>query len=136
MDTVRILEQSDTVAVVGFSADPAKSAHSIPVSLKRSGYRVVPVNPNCTEVAGERSYPSLRDVPHPIDLVVVFRPAEEAPGIARQAVEVGAKALWLQSGLRSPEARRIATEAGLGYVEDRCTAVERSVHGIRKLRSG
>jgi pyruvate/2-oxoglutarate dehydrogenase complex dihydrolipoamide acyltransferase (E2) component len=81
---------------------------------------------------GGAPYRSLAEVPEPVDLVDVFRPSEEAPAIAEQAVAVGAKALWLQQGIRSPEARRIATEAGLDYVEDRCTGAERRWYGITK----
>lgn len=127
-----ILERSGTLAVVGLSADPSKPAHSVPASLQRSGFRVIPVNPTVGEVLGERSYPSLTEVAEEVDTVVVFRPPQDAPEIARQAVKIGAKALWLQSGIRSEEARRIATEGGLDYVEDRCTAVERSLHRISK----
>ncbi len=131
-DPAEILERSRTIAVVGMSTDPAKAAYSVPAELQAAGFRIVPVNPNATEILGETAYASLADVPDPIDVVEVFRPAEEAPGVARQAVEIGAKAVWLQEGIRSAEARRIAKEAGLDYVEDRCMGVERSLRGIVK----
>ncbi|MFO7180749.1 MAG: CoA-binding protein [Pseudomonadota bacterium] len=133
MDTAeRILREYDTIAVVGMSQDPNKAAHAVPRVLRAAGFRVVPVNPHATEILGERAYPRLEDVPVPVDLVLVFRPSREAEGIARSAVAIGAKALWLQLGIRSDAARRIAEEAGLRYVEDHCAAVERAIHDIRK----
>lgn len=91
--------------------------------LQRVGYRCIPVNPNADEVLGERSYPSLADLPEPVDLVDVFRRAEYCADVAREAAAIGAPALWLQLGLRSDEARDVAEEAGMEYVEDACTAV-------------
>ena len=91
--------------------------------LQRAGYRCIPVNPNADEVLGERCYPSLADVPESVDLVDVFRRAEYCAGVAREAAATGAPALWLQLGLRSAEARDVAEEAGMEYVEDACTAV-------------
>jgi predicted CoA-binding protein len=91
--------------------------------LQRAGYRCIPVNPNADEVLGERCYPSLADVPEPVDLVDVFRRAEYCAGVAREAAAAGAPALWLQLGLRSAEARDVAETAGMEYVEDACTAV-------------
>lgn len=131
-DPKGVLERSSTVAVVGCSTDPGKAAHRIPRQLQEAGFRVIPVNPNAREILGERAYATLAEIPEPVDLVDVFRPAEEAPGIAEQAVAIGATALWLQLGITSPGARRIATEAGLEYVEDRCTGAERRWHGITK----
>lgn len=119
-----ILSRSRRIAVVGCSASPGKDAHEVPRFLLERGFDVQPVNPTAGEVFGRKAYKSLAEVPGPIDLVNVFRPAEEAPSIARQAVQAGAKALWLQLGIRSPEAKRIAEEAGLAYVEDRCTRTE------------
>jgi predicted CoA-binding protein len=127
-----ILERARTIAVVGASRDPGKAGGSVPVGLQRRGFRIIPINPYADELFGERVYRSLRDVPGKIDLVDVFRPAAEAPEIARQAAEVGAIALWLQLDIRSEEARRIAEAAGLDYVEDECTAVVSSLYQIRK----
>jgi predicted CoA-binding protein len=115
-----ILAQAKTIAVVGASADPSKPAHSIPRYLQRQGYRIVPVNPRGGELLGEPVARSLAEVDGPIDVVEVFRPAEEAPRIAREAVEVGAKVLWLQLGIVSQEARQLAEAAGLTVVMDRC----------------
>jgi predicted CoA-binding protein len=131
-ETERILREATTIAVVGLSRDPAKAAHSVPRALQAFGFRVIPVNPYADELLGERSYPSLAEVPDEVDVVDVFRPSDDAPAIARAAVEHGAKALWLQLGLHSDEARRIAEAGGLAYVEDRCIAVERAKHGIRR----
>ncbi len=127
-----VLERAKTIAVVGASRDPAKAAGSVPVGLQRRGFRIIPINPYANELFGERVYRSLLDVPHEIDLVDVFRPSDEAPGIARQAVAVGAKALWLQQDLVSDEARKIAEAAGLDYIEDECTAVVSSLYRISK----
>ncbi|MDQ2644247.1 MAG: CoA-binding protein [Myxococcota bacterium] len=130
----RLLRTYRTIAVVGMSRDPAKAAHGVPVTLAKAGFDVIPVNPGAPSIAGLDAYPTLAAVPRPIELVLVFRPSELAAGIAREAVAVGAKALWLQQGLFSDEARAIAEAAGLEYVEDRCAAVERALHQITKSR--
>jgi uncharacterized protein len=127
-----ILERATTIAVVGASRDPNKAGGSVPAGLQRRGFRIIPINPFADELFGERAYRSLSEVPVKIDIVDVFRPASDAPEIARQAVAVGAKALWLQLDIRSEEARRIAEAAGLDYVEDECTAVVSSLNRIRK----
>ncbi len=125
----RILTAYDDITVVGASAAPAKAAHYVPAYMQRHGWRIIPVNPHADVILGERVYRRLRDVPGQIGLVDVFRPPGEAPDIARQAVAAGASALWLQLGIASPEARAIAGEAGLLYVEDRCLIIEQ-----RRLR--
>ena len=127
-----ILEASTVIAVVGASRDPNKAGGSVPFGLQRRGFRIIPINPYADTLFGERLYRTLAEVPEKIDLVDVFRPAGEAADIARQAVAVGARALWLQLDIRSDEARRIAEEAGLDYVEDECTAVTSSLHRIKK----
>jgi uncharacterized protein len=127
-----ILERATTIAVVGASRDPDKAGGSVPVGLQQRGFRIIPINPFADTLFGERVYRSLSEVPVKIDLVDVFRPAEDAPEIARQAVAVGAGALWLQLDIRSPEARRIAEAGGLDFVEDECTAVVSSLYRIRK----
>jgi predicted CoA-binding protein len=119
-----ILEYAKTVAVVGASRDPGKPSGKIPYVLQHRGFRIVPVNPNAEGVLGETTYASLLDIKEPVDVVDVFRPAAEAPGIARQAVAIGVKALWLQLGIVSEEARSIAEAAGLDYVEDLCMGRE------------
>jgi predicted CoA-binding protein len=118
------LEKYRTIAVVGLSSNPLRGSYFVAYYLKRHGYRIIPVNPNETEVLGEKSYPSLLDVPEPIDVVDVFRAPEYVPEIAEQAVKVGAKVLWLQFGVISPEAAEIAEQGGLKVVMDRCMKVE------------
>jgi hypothetical protein len=121
MDELRtIYEETKTIAVVGASGDPTKAAHTIPRYLQREGFRIIPVNPKGGEILGEKVYEGLEDVPEPIDVVDVFRPSEETPAVARDAVKVGAKVLWLQEGISSDEAERIASEGGLKVVMDRC----------------
>ena len=115
-----IYEQTRTIAVVGASNNPTKPANSIPRYLQGEGFRIIPVNPREDQVLGERAYPSLADIPDPVDVVDVFRPGEEAPEIAREAAKIGAKVLWLQQGIESAEAGNIAKESGLRFVSNRC----------------
>ncbi|HEX6499632.1 MAG TPA: CoA-binding protein [Micromonosporaceae bacterium] len=128
----RILADANVIAVVGASRDPGKPAHSVPAQLKRYGWRVIPVNPHADEIWGEKVYRSLADIPEPVDLVNVFRPAADAPQVAREAVAIGAKAIWLQQDIVSAEARAVAEQAGLAYVEDNCTAVIRALYQLDK----
>lgn len=132
MNIRNILETATTVATVGASRDPSKAAGGVPLDLIELGFKVIPVNPTVTELFGEEAYPSLLDIEEPIDVVQVFRPSEEAPEIARQAVQMGAKVLWLQLGITSFEARRIAEDAGLIFVEDRCMSIESRRFDITK----
>lgn len=115
-----IYRDTRTIAVVGASADGSKAAHRIPAYLQQQGYRIRPVNPRGGELFGEPVATSLSEVGGPVDVVDVFRPAEEAADIARQAVAIGAKVLWLQLGIADDEARRIAEDAGLTVVMDTC----------------
>ncbi len=133
-DLRAVLERARTVAVVGISSDPAKPSHRVPRQLQAAGFRIIPVHPSAEELLGEKAYHRLADIPEPIDVVEVFRPPEEAPGIAREAVAAGASALWLQLGLRSEEAREIAESAGLDYVEDHCMGIEQRRYRITKAR--
>jgi predicted CoA-binding protein len=119
-----ILRESQTIALVGASPNPDKPSHGVMRYLLSQGYRVIPVRPlDCDEVLGIPCVATLAEIDEPIDLVDVFRRPEHTPQHAREAVDAGAGALWLQLGIRSEEARRIATEGGLDYVEDLCTAV-------------
>lgn len=117
-----ILGDAKTIAVVGLSSNPFKDSFEIAEYLQRKGYRIIPVNPNETEVLGETAYPSLLDVPEnvQIDVVDVFRRAADTPPVAEQAVRVGAKVLWLQDGIVNDEARRIAEEGGLTVIMGVC----------------
>lgn len=125
-----IYRTAQTIAVVGASADPAKAAYRIPQYLQQQGYRIIPVNPRGGEILGEPVYSTLLDVREPIDVVDVFRPAVEAPEVARQASAIGAKVLWLQLGIVSDEARQIATEGGLQVVMDKCMGATHAVLGL------
>lgn len=126
----RILRRYDTITVVGASNDATKAAHSVPAYMQRHGWRIVPVNPRAEQILGERVYPTLADVPGDVGLVDVFRPSSATPDVARQAVAAGATALWLQLGIWSDEARAIAEDAGLLYVEDRCLLIEQQRLGL------
>jgi predicted CoA-binding protein len=132
-DPRQILEQATTVAVVGMSTDPEKAAHRIPMSLHEAGFKLYPVHPEADQIGGIDAHTYLTDLPEVPDVVEVFRPAEEAPDIAKLAAGIGAKALWLQKGVTSPEARSIAMNAGMDYVEDLCMGEERARHDITKL---
>ncbi len=130
---LRIYAESRAIAVVGASADASKAAHQVPRYLQRQGYRIVPVNPRGGELFGEPVFRSLAEVDVPVDVVEVFRPAQEAPEIARQAIAIGAKALWLQLGIVSEEARQVAEAAGLTVVMNRCMG---ATHGLLGLGVG
>jgi len=116
----RILNECRTIAVVGLSSKSTRPSHGVAAFMRRAGYRVIPVNPNETEVFGEKSFPSLAEVPEKIDLVDVFRRSEEAGAVVDQAIAVGAKAVWLQEGVIDNAAAQRALDAGLLVVMDRC----------------
>ncbi len=119
-----ILKSCRTLAVVGLSSNPHRASHGVSRYLQREGYRIIPVNPNETEVLGERAWPSLMDVPEPFDCVVVFRRPEHVPEIVEQAIRKGARAVWMQQGITHPQAAARARKAGLLVAEDRCMMVE------------
>jgi predicted CoA-binding protein len=116
--------QAKRIAIVGMSGDPLRPSHGIGGYLKAHGYEVIPVNPTHEMVMGLKCYARLADVPGEIDLVNVFRRSEFCADVARQAADAGAKGIWLQSGIRNDEARRIATAAGMDFIQDRCIMVE------------
>ncbi len=117
-----LLGEARTIAVVGLSSKPDRPSNDVSAYLQEHGFRIVPVNPNETEVLGERAYPSLLDIPAdlPIDVVDVFRRAEDTPQVAADAVRIGAKVLWLQEGIVNEEAARIAADAGLEVIMGVC----------------
>lgn len=125
-----ILRDYRTITVVGASADRAKAANEVPAFMQARGWRIISVNPRGGTILGERAVATLADVDEPVGLVDVFRPADDAVEIARQAAAVGASALWLQLGIRSAQAREIAEAAGMRYVEDRCLIIEQRRTGI------
>jgi predicted CoA-binding protein len=134
LDELRsIYEQTETIAVVGASSDPRKAAHRIPRYLQSQGFRIIPVSPKGGEILGEHVYTTLSEVKEPIDVVDVFRPAEEAPRIARDAAAIGAKVLWLQTGIVSEEAEQVARDAGMRVVMDRCMG---QTHALVSLGPG
>jgi predicted CoA-binding protein len=126
----RIYAESRVIAVVGASPDPSKRAHVVPSYLQDQGYRIIPVNPHHDEVLGEVSYASLLDIPEPVDVVDVFRPGGEAAGIAESAAAIGAAVLWLQLGVVSETAARVAADAGMTFVSDLCMG---AMHAVLEL---
>jgi hypothetical protein len=120
----RILGQSRTIAMIGLSTNRQKASQFVATYLQYQGYQIVPVNPHADEILGQKSYPDLKSIPFPIDIVNVFRPAHACPGIAREAIEIGAKTLWLQLRIVSIEAAEIAEAGGLNVVMDRCIKME------------
>ncbi len=120
----RVLHTAKTVAVVGLSTNELRASYFVGYYLKRHGYQVIPVNPRETEILGETCYPSLRDVPVPVDIVNVFRAPDALPGIARESVAIGAGALWCQFGVINAEGARISTDGGVTVIMDRCIKVE------------
>ncbi len=120
----RTLHTAKTIAVVGLSKNELRASNFVGYYLKRHGYRMIPVNPRETEILGERSYPSLAEVPVPVDIVNVFRAPSALPQIARDAVAINAGALWCQFGVINEEGARIAEEGGLTVILDRCLKVE------------
>src|SRR5690349_13625364 len=124
MTIQRVLHQARTIAVVGLSANELRASHFVGYYLKRHGYRVIPVNPRETEILGEQSFARLADIPVPIDIVNVFRAPDALPDIARDAVAIGAGALWCQFGVINAEGAQIAEAGGVTVIMDRCLKVE------------
>jgi len=123
-ERLRILRHARSVALVGVSANPLRSSNFVATYLIRTPYRIYPVNPNYDEVLGLRCYRSLRELPEVPDIVDCFRRAEDLPAVVEEAIEVGAKVVWFQLGLRNDQAARRAREAGLVVVQDRCLKIE------------
>jgi hypothetical protein len=128
-----ILEHYKTLAVVGLSSKSSRPSHGVSAYMKAHGYRIIPVNPNETEVLGERAYPSLEAVPEPVEVVVVFRRAEYVRDVVESAIHKGAKVIWMQEGVFNREASLRAQEAGLTVIEDRCILKE---HATRFVTEG
>jgi predicted CoA-binding protein len=120
----QILRGTKTIAVVGLSSNPMRASYGVAEYLKTAGYRIIPVNPNETEVLGEKAYSRLEDIPVQVDIVDVFRRAEEVPAVAESAIRIGAKVLWMQLGIENGGAAEKARAAGLVAVEDACLLVE------------
>ncbi|HVP32287.1 MAG TPA: CoA-binding protein [Steroidobacteraceae bacterium] len=127
----RVLNSARTIAVVGLSGNPLRASHFVGFYLQRHGYRVIPVNPRESEILGERSFATLREVPLPVDIVDVFRAPAALPEIAADAVAIGAKCLWCQFGVINEEGARIAERGGLTVIMDRCIKVEHARYAGR-----
>jgi predicted CoA-binding protein len=126
----RMLSQCRTIAVVGLSPNPSRDSHRVAAYLLAQGFKVIPVNPKEETILGQKCYPSLTAIGQPLDMVNVFRASEHAPAVASEAAALGAKCLWLQEGVLSPEAEAIAQQAGLDYVQDSCLMVEHRRHVV------
>jgi predicted CoA-binding protein len=127
----RLLRETRTIAIVGLSTDPQRASWFVGSYLKNAGYTVIPVNPKAQEIIGEKSYPDLASIPVPVDMVEVFRPAAECLAVARQAVAIKAKSLWLQLRLVNIEAAEYAAKSGLAVILDRCVKMEHGrYHGL------
>lgn len=126
LERLRILTTSKTIAMVGLSPDPMRPSHFAAIYMQAEGYEIIGVNPRVAgqTILGQPVYASLSDIPHPVDIVDVFRKPEDCPPIAEESVKIGAKVLWLQLGVKSPEAEAIARAGGLEFVQDRCVKIE------------
>ncbi|HQR41145.1 MAG TPA: CoA-binding protein [Gemmatales bacterium] len=120
----QLLQSTRTIAVVGLSDKPDRPSHHVSAYMQAHGYRIIPVNPAITTVLGQRSYPTLLDIPEPVDMVDVFRQSDAVPAIVQDAIAIGAKSLWLQEGVVHEAAAAQAAEAGLAVVMDRCMLKE------------
>lgn len=120
----RVLKECRTIAVVGLSADWNRPSYFAAKYMQQRGYRIIPVNPKYLEILGEKCYPDLKSIPEKVDMVDVFRKPQDCAPIAREAVAIGAKVLWLQLGVTNEEARQIGEAAGLTVIEDRCVKIE------------
>ncbi len=127
----RVLHTAKTIAIVGLSDNELRASHFVGYYLKRHGYQVIPVNPRKTEILGQKCYPSLLDVPEPVDIVDVFRAPDALPGIAREAVKIHAGTLWCQFGVINAEGAQIAVDGGLTVIMDRCLKIEHARYAGR-----
>ena len=125
MNTIQeILEQSKVIAVVGLSPKPHRDSHEVAKYLQGNGYRIIPVYPRADSILGEKVYPDLKSIPDEVDVVDIFRKSQDVPPVVDEAIEIGAKAVWMQLGVVHEEAAAKARDAGLGVVMDRCMLVE------------
>jgi uncharacterized protein len=135
-DLIRIYQETQTIAVVGASADPGKLAHAIPAYLRELGYQMLPVSSQGGQIFGQPAYRSLAEIDVRVDVVDVFRPAAEAEQVAREAIAIGATVLWFQPGTHTEQAVRLATDAGLLVVIDRCMGVTHAQFGLEPRTAG
>lgn len=120
----RILKENHTIAIVGLSADWYRPSYFAAKYMQEHGFKIIPVNPKYTEILGEKCYPDLKSIPEKIDMVDVFRKSADCAPIAKEAVAIGAKVLWLQLGVENDEAKAIAESGGVEFVENRCVKIE------------
>ena len=120
----KILTDSRTIATVGFSNNPKKPGYYVPQYMMDKGYRVIPVNPSIQEILGQKAYPDLLSIPEPVDMVQIFRAPSEVPAVVEQAIQIGAKVIWMQIGAVNPQAAQRASDAGLAVVTDLCIMIE------------
>ena len=120
----KIMSEAKTIAVVGFSSKPTKAGYYVPAYLQERGYRIIPVNPNLSEGLGETAVPSLTAISEPVDLVLIFQRSENVPPFVDEAIEIGAKAIWMQLGIANETAAAKARAAGLDVVQNACLMVE------------
>jgi uncharacterized protein len=135
-ERLRILNDAKTIAMVGLSSDPMRPSHFAAIYMQSEGYRIVPINPRYAgqKILGETVYASLSDIPFPVDIVDVFRKPNECPGLAEEAIKIGARVFWIQLGIESDEAGRIARQGGLDFVQNRCVKIEHArFHGGMNL---
>lgn len=123
-ERLRVLEQAKTIAMVGLSSNPFRPSHFAAIYMLAEGYNVIPVNPRETEILGRRCYASLRDIPEPVDIVDIFRDPKAVPPIVEEAIEIGAKVVWMQLGVINEAAAQRARDAGLQVVMDACVKIE------------
>jgi uncharacterized protein len=128
----QLLKSSRTIAVVGLSSKPHRPSQGVAAYLQSAGYRIIPVNPNETEVLGEKAYARLEDIPEPVDVVDIFRRSEFVPPVVETAIRIGARAVWMQEGVIHPEAAERARRAGLAVVMDACMLKEH----VKRFRLG
>jgi predicted CoA-binding protein len=129
----KILRESKTIAVVGLSSNPMRPSFGVTEYMQGAGYRIIPVNPNEKEALGEKSYARLEEVPEKIDIVNIFRRAEDVAPVVESAIRIGAKVVWMQSGIENEEAAEMARAAGLVAIEDACILVEHKKRVTRDL---
>lgn len=132
----RMLEETDTIATVGFSRSPGKQAHQVPRYLLEHGYSVIPVNPYADEILGQRAYPDIASIPQAVDMVQLFRPSDQVMPHVEAAIEAGARFIWMQAGIANEAAAAKARAAGLEVVMDRCMRVEHQIRGAGGRRAG
>jgi predicted CoA-binding protein len=123
-EITKILQNYRVVAVVGLSSNPERASYQVAQYLQRHGYRIIPVNPGCQEILGEKCYPGLKDIPFPVEVVDIFRKIEAIPPIVDEAIAVGAKAVWMQLELSEPQSAEKARKAGLQVIQNRCMKIE------------